>query len=81
MKNYLHKKSLIPMAYSQLCRQTNNVAEIQAGIVAIRQAVAARRSKLVIHTDSQFLISCVTQWMQGWKVRTKVRERGVEVEI
>ena len=62
------------MAYSQLCRQTNNVAEIQAGIVAIRQAVAARRSKLVIHTDSQFLISCVTQWMQGWKVRTKVRE-------
>ena len=57
------------------------MAEIQAGIVAIRQAVAARRSKLVIHTDSQFLISCVTQWMQGWKVRTKVRERGVEVEI
>ena len=51
------------------------MAEIQAGIVAIRQAVAARRSKLVIHTDSQFLISCVTQWMQGWKVRTKVRER------
>ena len=51
------------------------MAEIQAGIVAIRQAVAARRSKLVIHTDSQFLISCVTQWMQGWKVRTRVRER------
>ena len=54
-------------------RQTNNVAEIQAGIVAIRQAVAARRTKLLIHTDSQFLISCVTQWMQGWKVSTEGR--------
>ena len=50
------------------CRQTNNVAEIQAGVVAIRQAVVAERKKLVIHTDSQFLIDCVTKWMQGWKV-------------
>ena len=57
-------------------RQTNNVAEIQAGIVAIRQAVAARRTKLLIHTDSQFLISCVTQWMPGWKVRTKCQGAG-----
>ena len=44
------------------------MAEIQAGIVAIRQAVVADRKKLVIHTDSQFLINCVTKWMQGWKV-------------
>ena len=48
-------------------KQTNNVAEIQAAIVAIRQAVKAEKKKLVIHTDSQFLINCVTKWMQGWK--------------
>jgi ribonuclease HI len=44
------------------------VAEIQAAIVAVRQAVTAGRTHLLIHTDSQFLINCVTQWMAGWKV-------------
>ena len=49
-------------------RQTNNVAEIQAAVVAVRQAVTAGRDKLLIHTDSEYLINCVTKWMQGWKV-------------
>ena len=64
---HLIQKHFMKQIFS-IFRQTNNVAEIQAGIVAIRQAVAARRNKLLIHTDSQFLISCVTQWMHGWKV-------------
>jgi len=61
-----------PLNYSSRVEgdmQTNNVAEIQAAVVAIRQAVTAGRDKLIIHTDSEYLINCVTKWMQGWKKR------------
>jgi len=59
-----------PLNYSSRVEgdmQTNNVAEIQAAVVAVRQAVTAGRDKLLIHTDSEYLINCVTKWMQGWK--------------
>merc|ERR1719319_809961 len=48
-------------------KQTNNAAEIQAASVAIATAVDNGIDKLLINTDSQFLINCVTQWMEGWK--------------
>ncbi|KYQ57390.1 Ribonuclease H1 [Trachymyrmex zeteki] len=50
-------------------RPTNNVAEIQAVTVAVRQAKKAGIKKLKINTDSKFLISCITQWMPAWKRR------------
>ncbi|XP_050460117.1 ribonuclease H1 isoform X2 [Cataglyphis hispanica] len=50
-------------------RPTNNMAEIQAVTVAARQAKKAGIKKLKINTDSKFLISCITQWMPGWKKR------------
>ncbi|XP_046751821.1 ribonuclease H [Diprion similis] len=49
------------------CRATNNLAEIQAVTVAAKQAAKAGVKKLKINTDSQFLISCITQWMPKWK--------------
>ncbi|XP_071569064.1 ribonuclease H1-like [Temnothorax nylanderi] len=48
-------------------RATNNMAEIQAVTVAARQAKKAGIKKLKINTDSKFLISCITRWMQSWK--------------
>jgi len=48
-------------------RHTNNTAEIQAAHFAIGQAQGAGIDKLIINTDSQFLINCVTKWMPGWK--------------
>jgi len=59
-----------PLNYSARVKgdkQTNNAAEIQAATVCIRQAVDQGLDKLLIHTDSQFLISCITQWVKGWK--------------
>ncbi|KYN39010.1 Ribonuclease H1 [Trachymyrmex septentrionalis] len=50
-------------------RPTNNMAEIQAVTVALRQAKKAEIKKLKINTDSKFLISCITQWMPAWKRR------------
>jgi len=48
-------------------RHTNNTAEIQAATFAIFQAQGLSIKKLNVHTDSQFLINCVTKWMAGWK--------------
>ena len=48
-------------------RATNNMAEIQAVTVAARQAHKAGIKNLKINTDSQFLLSCITQWMPKWK--------------
>lgn len=49
-------------------RHTNNTAEIQAATMAIGQARGLQIKKLNIHTDSQFLINCITVWIKNWKV-------------
>ncbi|CAL8101502.1 unnamed protein product [Orchesella dallaii] len=48
-------------------RQTNNTAEIQAAERAIREAKLNGINKLMIKTDSQFTINCVTKWLNNWK--------------
>ena len=48
-------------------KQTNNVAEIQAGNRAVGQAIGLGIKKLQVNTDSMFLINCATKWMAGWK--------------
>ena len=48
-------------------RNTNNAAEIQAVTEAIKLAKSHDMKKLKIHTDSNFLIDCVTKWMKNWK--------------
>ncbi|XP_015111619.1 ribonuclease H1 isoform X2 [Diachasma alloeum] len=50
-------------------RATNNNAEIQAVTEAALISKKHGISKIRINTDSQFLISCLTQWMPGWKRR------------
>lgn len=46
-------------------RATNNCGEIQAATHAVKQALQNGVTKLVINTDSQFLINSVTKWMPG----------------
>jgi len=48
-------------------RHTNNTAEIQAATLAVGQARGMGVDKLDIHTDSQFLINCITKWITNWK--------------
>ena len=48
-------------------RATNNMAEIQAVTTACQQAKRAGIKNLKINTDSQFLISCINDWMPKWK--------------
>ncbi|KAF0294368.1 Ribonuclease H1 [Amphibalanus amphitrite] len=46
---------------------TNNNAEIQAAWVALELASAAGHGRVLIHTDSQFVINCATKWMAKWQ--------------
>jgi ribonuclease HI len=47
---------------------TNNRMEIQAAIAALQYFIDRRRSDpCEIHTDSEYLIKGITQWLRGWK--------------
>ncbi|GAB1604283.1 ribonuclease H1 [Argonauta hians] len=60
-------------------RQTNNRAEIYAAIRAVEQAKTKNISNLIIKTDSQFLINCITKWLSGWKRKGWKKSSGEEV--
>ncbi|GFO25174.1 ribonuclease h1 [Plakobranchus ocellatus] len=48
-------------------RPTNIRAEIHAAATAVRIAKRRGIKKLIVHTDSQFLINGITKWIIGWK--------------
>lgn len=50
-------------------RPTNNCGEIQASILAIQLAHDCGITRLLINTDSQFLIKSICEWLPGWKRR------------
>jgi len=60
-------------------RQTNNRAEIIAAMRAIQQAKEQGITELKIYTDSNFLISCMTEWLPKWKTTGWKGSNGKEV--
>lgn len=48
-------------------KATNNVAEIQACVAALRIATENNIKRLCIKTDSQFVINSMTKWINRWK--------------
>lgn len=46
---------------------TNNRMEMTAVIEAL--CVLKDRSHIVLHTDSQYVMKGITEWIRGWKVR------------
>ena len=47
---------------------TNNRMEMQAAIAALKLfATAEQTESITLHTDSEYLIKGVTQWVKGWK--------------
>lgn len=47
---------------------TNNRMEMQAAIEALR-AVRPDGTRMLVVSDSKYLIGCCTQWMAGWKAK------------
>ncbi|XP_076035203.1 ribonuclease H1-like [Oratosquilla oratoria] len=60
-------------------RATNNTAEIQAATYALELAHATGFDKVVINTDSQFVINCVEKWMKSWKKNGWKKKDGTQV--
>lgn len=59
---------------------TNQRAEIQAATRAIEQAQQLESvERLVIKTDSQFLITSMEQWIDEWKRNDSMKDDGTEV--
>lgn len=56
---------------------TNNRMEMTAAIRALE--ALKRRSKVILHTDSEYLQKGVTEWMPKWK-RRNWRRKGGEIK-
>ncbi len=49
-------------------RTTNNKMEMQAAIAALEFLQTSKQTEpIILHTDSEYLINCVTKWVKGWK--------------
>ena len=60
-------------------RQTNQVAEIHAAIVAIEIATDEQADSLRIHPDSMYLINGATSWLEKWSRNNWLTCRGEPV--
>jgi ribonuclease HI len=54
---------------------TNNRMELQAAIEALR-AVRKQGSRILVCSDSKYLINCCTKWMNGWKAQSWQRKES-----
>ncbi len=54
---------------------TNNRMEMMAAIMALR-SLKKDGIRVLIHSDSQYLIKAVSEWMPGWKARGWKRKEG-----
>ncbi|MBW4626340.1 MAG: ribonuclease HI [Brasilonema octagenarum HA4186-MV1] len=49
-------------------RTTNNKMEMQAAIAALQFLQdSGQNEAITLHTDSEYLINCVTKWVKSWK--------------
>ena len=55
-------------------RSTNNRMELTAAVESL--SALKRASKVVMHTDSEYLKKGITQWMPAWKKRNWQRREG-----
>jgi ribonuclease HI len=54
---------------------TNNRMEVQAAVEALA-ALLKPGLRVLIHSDSQYLIKAATEWMPGWKAKGWKRKEG-----
>nr|XP_053634771.1 ribonuclease H1-like isoform X1 [Cherax quadricarinatus] len=61
-------------------RATNNTAEIQAATCALELSKTLGFKKVAVHTDSLFMIDCMTSWLKNWKKNNWVKKNGDPVK-
>ncbi|MEM7555155.1 MAG: ribonuclease HI [Cyanobacteria bacterium P01_A01_bin.84] len=59
---------------------TNNRMEMQAAIAALEFLKMSGQSQpITLHTDSEYLINCITKWIHGWKKKGWKKSDGKPV--
>ena len=58
---------------------TNNMGELQAVLDLLRATADEPERELHILCDSQYVINCITRWMQGWKKKGWKKKDGKPV--
>lgn len=48
-------------------RTTNNRMELTAAIQAARYAISAGAARLMLHSDSNYVIRGINEWLPGWR--------------
>ncbi len=62
-------------------KQTNQVAELTACILAIEKIVSLNVTEdIIIKTDSMYTINCINTWFEGWKKRGWKKADGKPVD-
>ncbi|MBE9231973.1 ribonuclease HI [Cuspidothrix issatschenkoi LEGE 03284] len=60
---------------------TNNKMEMQAAIAALEFFKSSGQNQPIsLHTDSEYLINCVTKWVKGWKKNGWKKSDGKPVQ-
>ena len=54
---------------------TNNRMEMMAAIMALK-SLKKDGIRVLLHSDSQYLIKAMTEWVEGWKARGWKRKEG-----
>lgn len=58
---------------------TNNIAELNALIKALKIAIQSNCKDIIIYSDSKYSIDCITNWSYGWK-RNGWTKKGGEIK-
>tara|TARA_Y100000389_G_scaffold176579_1_gene188199 strand:- start:2287 stop:2934 length:648 start_codon:yes stop_codon:yes gene_type:complete len=64
----------ISLPLDDVTKPTNNVAELQAILTAIN-IVKDKNNKIIIYTDSEYCIMCITKWYPLWVKQDKLKDR------
>ncbi|WP_414543303.1 ribonuclease HI [Nostoc sp. CCY0012] len=77
---YFHDGSIHEMG-DAASYTTNNKMEMQAAIAALKFLETSGQSQsITLYTDSEYLINCVTKWIQGWKKKGWKKTDGKPVQ-
>ncbi|WP_414566375.1 MULTISPECIES: ribonuclease HI [unclassified Anabaena] len=77
---YFHDGSIHEMG-DAASYTTNNKMEMQAAIAALKFLETSGQSQpITLYTDSEYVINCITKWIQGWKKKGWKKTDGKPVQ-
>jgi len=76
---YENKKLLYGFAGDYYFSGTNNQAELNAFIFALKFAADLKEAKkVIIYADSQYVINSITEWAFGWEKKGWIKKGGIK---